>query len=217
LALYYALGAVLAAAAAVAIGGWAWWLFWLAFALGLVAANYAFFGPEGFGKAADGRMSLGAIVLLLPYLLPAGLNGWLWRRGQGPAVEIRDGVHISGLPRRAEAVRFATVIDLCAELPATAAPAQCLALPMLDLATPEPARLREAAQAIEQARQRGPILVCCALGFSRSAAAIATWLATHHGYNGEEAIEQIRRAWPHVRLKMAARAAIDEAARRRPS
>jgi protein-tyrosine phosphatase/membrane-associated phospholipid phosphatase len=214
LALYYALGAALMAAAASAIGGWGWWLFWPAFSLTLVAANYAFLGPGGFEKGPDGRMTFGAIVLLLPYLLAAGLNGWLWRRGQAPAAEIRDSVHISGLPRRAEAARFATVIDLCAELPATAAPAQCQALPMLDLATPEPDRLREAARLIEQARARGPVLVCCALGFSRSAAAIATWLAIHHRYNGEDAIGEIRRAWPHVRLKMAARAAIDEAAGR---
>lgn len=217
LALYYALGAAFAAAAAIVIGGWGWWLFWPAFSLALVAANYAFFGPQGFEKAPDGRMSLGPVVLLLPYLLAAGFNGWLWRRGQGPAVEIRDGVHISGLPRRAEAARFATVIDLCAELPATAAPAQCQALPMLDLVTPEPGRLREAAQAIEQARARGPVLVCCALGFSRSAAAIATWLGIHHGYHGEDAIEEIRRTWPHVRLKMGARVAIDQAASRKSS
>ncbi|MGH6940147.1 hypothetical protein, partial [Hypericibacter sp.] len=214
LALYYALGAVLAAAAASVIGGWGWWLFWPAFSLALVAANYAFLGAAGFEKAPDGRMSLGAIVLLLPYLLAAAFNGWLWRYGQGPAVEIRDGVHISGLPRRAEAARFATVIDLCAELPATAAPAQCRALPMLDLVTPEPERLREAAGLIEQARSQGPVLVCCALGFSRSAAAIATWIAIHHRVDGENAIEEIRRAWPHVRLKMAARAAINEAAAR---
>ena len=217
LAFYYAVGAALAAGAAFAIGGWGWWLFWLSFALTLVAANYALFGPEGFGKATDGRMSLGAVILLLPYLLPAALNGWLWRRGQGPAVEIRDGVHISGLPRRAEAARFATVIDLCAELPATAARAQCRALPMLDLVAPEPDRLREAARMIEEARPRGPVLVCCALGFSRSAAAIATWLAIHHRDSGEDAIEEIRRAWPHVRLKLAARAAIDEAAPRKSS
>jgi hypothetical protein len=215
LALYYAAGAIMTAAAAIAIGGWGWWLFWPSFSLALVAANYAFLGPDGFEKGADGRMTLGAIMLFLPYLLAAKINSRLWR-GLRHAVEIRDGVHISGLPSRREAARFATVIDLCAELPATAVPAQCRALPMLDLATPEPHRLREAARLIEEARPRGPVLVCCALGFSRSTAAIATWLAIHGRFNSADAIEEIRRVWPYVRLKMAARAAIEEAVRGGP-
>jgi protein-tyrosine phosphatase/membrane-associated phospholipid phosphatase len=215
LALYYASGAALAAAAAIAVGGWGWWLFWPALALALVAASYAFIGPDGFQKGPDGRMSLGAVALHLPYLLAAGLNGWLWRRGHRAPVEVRSGVHINGLPSRAVASRFATVIDLCAELPATAAPAQCWALPMLDLVTPEPEALHEAARMIEQARRRGPVLVCCALGFSRSAAAIATWLVVHCAFSAEDAIEEIRRVWPYVRLKMAARAAIAEAGQRR--
>jgi protein-tyrosine phosphatase/membrane-associated phospholipid phosphatase len=214
LAICYLAGAALAAAAALLVGGWGWWLFWLSLALTLVALNYGFFGPEGFQKGADGRMTLGAAALLLPYLLAAQINGWLWRRGRRDAVEIRGGVHISGLPSRREAARFPTVIDLCAELPGTAPPGHCWARPMLDLVAPEPAALREAALTIEQARQRGPVLVCCALGFSRSAAAIATWLMLHHVPGIDAAIAEIKRAWPHLRLDPAALAAINEAGRR---
>jgi protein-tyrosine phosphatase/membrane-associated phospholipid phosphatase len=214
LALYYASGAVLAAAAALSIGGWGWWLFWLSLSLMMVAASYAFFGPEGFQKGPDGRMALGARALLWPYLLAARINGWLWRRGRRDAAEIRGGVHINGLPSRREAARFPTVIDLCAELPGTAPPERCWAWPMLDLVTPEPETLRAAALMIEQARQRGPVLVCCALGFSRSAAAIATWLMLHHVPGIDAAIAEIKRAWPHLRLDAAALAAIDKAGRR---
>jgi membrane-associated phospholipid phosphatase len=213
LALYYAAGSVLLAAGGIEIGGWGWWLFWPAFSFALVAANYGFLGAEGFEKAADGRMALGALVLLLPYLLLAKLNSRLWRSGPRRAVEIRDGVHIDGLPGRGEAARFTTVIDLCAELPATATPKQCRALPMLDLVTPSPERLYEAARVFEEARRRGPVLVCCALGFSRSPAAIATWLSIQGKIDALQAIEEIRRVWPHVRLRMADRIAIERAAR----
>jgi protein-tyrosine phosphatase/membrane-associated phospholipid phosphatase len=214
LAVCYLAGAALTAAGALVIGGWGWWLFWLSLALMLVALNYGFFGPEGFQKGADGRMTPGAAALLLPYLLAARINGWLWRHGRRDAVEIRSGVHISGLPRRREAARFPTVVDLCAELPATVPRGRCWARPMLDLVAPESAALREAALTIERARQRGPVLVCCALGFSRSAAAIATWLMLHHVPGLDAAIAEIKRVWPHLRLDPAALAAIDEAGQR---
>jgi protein-tyrosine phosphatase len=84
---------------------------------------------------------------------------------------------------------------------------------MLDLVTPSPERLYEAARLIEEARRRGPVLVCCALGFSRSPAAIATWLSIQGKIDALQAIEEIRRVWPHVRLRMADRIAIERAAR----
>jgi len=72
-------------------------------------------------------------------------------------------------------------------------------LPMLDLVPPPAAQLRDAAVAIAHARAEGPVLVCCALGYSRSAAAVATWLLTSHTANTiHEAIDMIRRARPQI-------------------
>ena len=57
--------------------------------------------------------------------------------------------------------------------------------------------LSAAAEAIERARARGRVLVCCALGFSRSAAAVAAWLvATGRAANLEAAIAQISARGP---------------------
>jgi protein-tyrosine phosphatase len=43
----------------------------------------------------------------------------------------------------------------------------------------------------------GPVLVCCALGFSRSAVAVAAWLvATGRAAAAAEAVELVRRARP---------------------
>ena len=45
----------------------------------------------------------------------------------------------------------------------------------------------------------GPVLVCCALGYSRSAVAAAAWLiAAGHATDTEDALAQVRRARPQV-------------------
>ena len=75
------------------------------------------------------------------------------------------------------------------------------ALPVLDLTAPTPAQCLEAAQAIERLREHGPLLVCCALGYSRSASAVAAWLL-HSGRAStvDEALAIIRTARPDVVL-----------------
>ena len=57
---------------------------------------------------------------------------------------------------------------------------------------------------IEQARAGGSVLVCCALGYSRSAAAIATWLVdTGRSADMAAAIDRIRRQRPAIVLDAA--------------
>ncbi len=169
LASRYGAGAAAIGALALFGGGAALWLLWPAISLALVAANYAFFGPAGFQKGPDGRMTLAACVLLAPYLAAAWINSRLWTRQQPAPATVADGVALGRLPDRAVAAGFSTVIDLCAELPrppghAAAGPGQWRAFPTLDLVAPEPDLLRAAAAAIEDGRARGPVLVCCALG-----------------------------------------------------
>ena len=84
---------------------------------------------------------------------------------------------------------------------------------MLDLVAPEPRTLRGAAQAIERVRESGPVLVCCALGYGRSAAATAAWLlVTGRAATAEAAIERVRAARPRIVVNDATRAAIAAAA-----
>ncbi len=56
-------------------------------------------------------------------------------------------------------------------------------------------------QAIERLRASGPVLVCCALGYSRSATAVAAWLL-HSGRAAtvDEALAIIRTARTDVVL-----------------
>ena len=76
-----------------------------------------------------------------------------------------------------------------------------VALPQLDLVPPSAHELQRAADAIEQARTRGAVLVCCALGVSRSACAVAAWLLrTGRAANVDAAIACVRAARPTVVL-----------------
>ncbi|MDD1016360.1 phosphatase PAP2/dual specificity phosphatase family protein [Pseudomonas rubra] len=202
LALRYGAGATLLAGLALYLGGVALWLMWPAVALLLVALNYAQLGVEGFQKGADGQLSFAVRWLLAPYLVGAWLNSRGWTRRRPQADEVCDGVYLGRIPGKGEAAHFAAIVDLCAELPAAVAPghAYC-ALPSLDLVVPTAERCREAALAIEQLRAQGPVLVCCALGYSRSASAVAAWLVlSGRCANAAQAQQRISQARPGVVL-----------------
>lgn len=202
LAARYGLGAALCAAIAFSQQGACLWLLWPGVALLLVALNYALFGAGGFQKRADGRHSCAVRWLLAPYLAAAWLNSRLWTRRHPQPDEVCDGVYLGRLPAKGEATAFSAVVDLCAELPMTPAPGQHYrSLPSLDLVVPQAALCREAAAAIEALRGHGPLLVCCALGYSRSASAVAAWLVLSGRCKDVEGAEAlIRRARPGVVL-----------------
>jgi protein-tyrosine phosphatase len=96
---------------------------------------------------------------------------------------------------------FAGVVDLAAELGGARGNHELAVVPLLDLTTPAPQALADAATAIERLRARGPVLVCCALGYSRSACAVAAWLlATGRAATVETALAQVRSARAQVVL-----------------
>jgi len=215
LATRYLFGGGLIAALALWIGGVGLWLLWPAMSLVLVAANYAILGPAGFQKDAQGHMSLAARLLLAPYLAGAFVNSRSWTRREPKPVAIGDGVWLWRIPSARETTGFTTVVDLCAELPGAATTRAWMCIPMLDLVAPQPAQLRCAAASIERARSAGTVLVCCALGYSRSAAAVATWLVTsNRAENMSEAIEKVHRARPRMVIDVPLRAAIATATER---
>jgi len=193
LAAGYLTGAVAIAVVAWAIAGTALWLLWISVSLLLVALNYAVFGTDGFQKTRDGRMSFAARTLLAPYLLAAFLNSRWQTREDDDAVPVTDDVWIGRFPDARTSSRFGAVVDVTAELPAMANGRVWTCVPMLDLVPPDPELLRRAASCIEVERRRGRTLVCCALGYSRSAAAVATWLvATGASPSMSDAVEYIR-------------------------
>jgi hypothetical protein len=194
LAAAYAAGAVAFGALALALGGAGLWLFWPAAALLLVSANYAAFGADGFQKDAMGLATPAAFWLFGPHRWAAWINSRVWTCHAPDPVPVQDGVWLGRMPGPRVAARFAGTVDLAAELLPPRG-ARVSAFPTLDLVAPDPGLLAEAALAIEQIRRGGPVLVCCALGYSRSAAAVAAWLlSTGRAPDVETAAATVRSA-----------------------
>lgn len=201
LALRYGLAAALCSALGVSVGGFALWLLWPGLSLLMVALNYALFDAQGFQKRADGRLSAASNWLLAPYLVAAWLNSRAWTRHHPQPDEVADGVWLGRIPGRGEAQAFAAIADLSAELPCRVEGKVYRELASLDLIAPNTAHCLQAATAIENLRGHGPVLVCCALGYSRSATAVAAWLL-HSGRcrSVAEAVSLLRQARPQIVL-----------------
>lgn len=204
LAAYYAAGACALLITGTLVWGSALWLWWPAVSLAFVAFAYAGGGAATFQKSSDGQHSLAVRVLLWPYHVGAWINSRAWTSRLVHAAEVADGIHIGRIPSTAST--SLSVVDLTAELHKPAGLANWRSVPALDLvAVPLPA-LREAVRHIEHMRlshagQASGVLVCCALGFSRSAAAVAAWLvASGRAANVADAVAAVQRVRPQVRI-----------------
>jgi len=179
-----------------------WWiLLWPAFSFSLVSAAYATGNVEALGKKG-GRVP----VWIWPYTALAWVNSRCWLAGRS---EVADGVYIGRAPYGREREGLGSVVDLTGELPLLAQ----AHVPMLDLAVPSIEQIAASVAAIEGLRDRRPTLVCCALGYSRSAAAVAAWLyGSGRASTIEEAIGMVRRARPQVVIGPALVALLHDAA-----
>ena len=180
LAARYASGAAVFVLPALAGGAWLWSL-WVVVSLGLLALIHL--GPGGAGlQKTSGRHSAAVRMLLAPYLLGARINQRLWSHRRPDRDLICDEVWLGALPAGLE--------PIVGRQPA-----------LLDLVPPSPAALAEAAHSIETLRAHSPVLVCCALGYGRSAAAVAAWLVlSGRAPDAAEAIARIRARRPRIVL-----------------
>ncbi len=193
-------------------GGISLWLLWPGAACLLAAAAYGRFGAAGWQKQDDGRHSLAAALLMWPLHAAAALNRRLWLHGQPLSAEVCPRLHIGSLAALKD---FQVALDLCAELPACQYPPHYRCRPMLDMVPPPPAALREAADSVQDLLDTHPVpvLVCCALGYGRSAAVVLVWLLRHGGCAGlDEALACLRQARPKMVLPEATRQAVLAAA-----
>jgi len=206
----YLAGSVLLVGLAAAVSGAAWWLLWPAGSLAVVGAVYFIGRPDLFQKA-NGEMPPAIVGLLAPYLGMAWLNTRLWTWNAGAANEIVEDVWLGRVHGETEllARRFRSIVDLNAELPVPTAGLAYRAVPMLDLLPPAVEQLHAAVEAIQESER--PTLVCCALGYSRSAAAVAAWLvASGRSSSMEGAISQITARRPQIALGAAHRARLKD-------
>jgi protein-tyrosine phosphatase len=87
-------------------------------------------------------------------------------------------------------------------LPRLAPSAAYHCIPVLDLTVPSQKQLQAAVAIVEEWHRAGrTVLVCCALGYSRSALVAAAWLSGHLGLSDpSEALAHLRRSRPAVVL-----------------
>jgi membrane-associated phospholipid phosphatase len=215
LAAVYGTGAVVVAVVSVVLGGAGLWLLWPAVSLVMVALAYAVLGPGAFARRPDGRLGWPTVALFLPYLIAARINVHAWTHRSPAPVAIADGVRLGRLPGLADAPGPAgeTIVNVAAEMDPPGGRA-VVAVPMLDLVTPPAEVLAAAADAAERARRSGPVLVACALGYSRSAATVATWLLrTGRAPDAAAACAAVRAAKPLTVISPALESAVAAAGR----
>src|SRR5207247_924060 len=194
------------------VGGAAWWLLWPAASLLIVAGIY-FAGRAELFQKVNGILPPAMVWLLAPYLGAAWLNSRLWTRRESAANEITNGIWLGRLPRKIErnGPAIASIVDLTAELPINTTGIVYRGVPMLDLAVPTLGQLDAAVNAIEELESSRPTLVCCALGYSRGAAALAAWMtASGKTRSLNESIELIRARRPKIALNREQRARLEE-------
>jgi protein-tyrosine phosphatase len=108
------------------------------------------------------------------------------------------------------------IVDVTAEMFCAGAGTHYVNVPQLDLVPPTVSQIERFVQAIEGALAHRPVLVCCALGFSRSATAIAAWLvASGRAATYADAIEHVRSKRPAVVFSAAHVAALERFAGQR--
>ena len=203
LAVRYTLAAAVAGAIALALSGCGLWLLWVAGALALVAAIYGLFDEPAFQKRGDGSMSAASWWLLAPYFIGAWINSRWWTRSSKRASVVAPGLMLGRAPTRRERNELGAraLVDLTAELPLPTRDIYYAQVALLDLVPPTAEQLGRAVAAIEQALGRGATLVCCALGFSRSAAAATAWLvATGRAASIDAALAHVRSVRPGIVL-----------------
>lgn len=209
----YGAGALLTSGIALLLGGTSLWLAWLGLALAMVATNYAWCGASGFQKQ-EGRHSLAAALLLAPYTLAAWMNSRLWTRNSPQPDCIAGDVWLGRLPTANEMQvgNFSALCDFTAELPAPIGSWRYAGHPWLDLLPPTADQLLAAARSIEALRGQGPVLVACALGYSRSAGAVAVWLCSSGlATNMENALALLAEKRPGIVIGTDLRTALAEA------
>jgi protein-tyrosine phosphatase len=217
-AVYFA-GAAGLIAAAVRLGGLGWLLLWPAGSLLIVAMAYATGSTQLFCRR-DGTMSRASVALLAPYMAVVWLNSRWWTRGQPAVQEIVPGVWLGRAPSRSERDRFriASIVELAPELLIDREGIAYRGVPMLDLVVPAAHDLEAAVKAIDVLQTDRPTLVCCALGYSRSAMVAAAWLvASRNAPSVDSAIALLRARRRRVILSPAHRARLEEWAQTRGS
>lgn len=174
-------------------------LLWPAGALLIVSAGYAGLGTRVFQKDDNGYLSLSARILLWPYLIGAWLSKQWFSRHLSKTTHIMGGISLGSFPKKSLPV--GAVLDLTAEFHRGGGQlTPWSAYPLMDLLVPQENDIQQAVAKLIQLRAtHDGVLVCCALGLSRSATIVAAWLLVQrHVSSAHQAMAVIRTRRPQV-------------------
>jgi protein-tyrosine phosphatase len=205
---YYTAGAFVLAACALLFWPLGALLLWPAVALAIVAAAYFQFGAFVFRKI-DGVIPWSTLVVLGPCIAGQHISRWYYRRRCRAWDAVTPDVWIGAALNDSEAIAaigegVTAVLDVTAEF--SAPPAfRAIAyhnIPILDLTAPQTDQLREMATFIGEHAKGGIVYVHCKIGYSRSAAAVASYLLlSGRAVDVEDALMTIRRARPSIVIR----------------
>lgn len=181
-------------------------LLWFSLGFSLLAAAYLLERPQLFGKRQNGTLAPWAVVIALPVVV---LNYGLWTfksllREEPASHEIAPRIFVGRLPLPGDLPAGITVIvDVTSELiahPQIRIHPGYRVYPMLDDGFVEPHELEWiVAELIELP---GPMLIHCAAGHGRSATlAAAIAIARGHFVDPEQAVAEMQRVRPKIRLR----------------
>lgn len=199
---FYCLSAIGIALLATYFSGIVLLLYWLSIALLLVGLNYLLFGANGFQKNHHGRFAWAVWLLYAPYIAIAWVNSRLWTRKCHQVDHIIDNLYLGRIPDKTflQQQPFSAILDLCAELPMPHYQGDYCLISILDMTVPSAHSLNKIVKQIDDYHQQHDnVLICCALGFSRSAVAIVAWLLwTQKAQSIAQAIDIVRITRPTV-------------------
>ena len=177
----------------------AWYgLLWPALALLWLAAVYGHADAAAWQKQATGKHTLAVSLFALPLRLMYRANMAYWLRGKALSAQVTERIHVGSI---LAAPDFHAVVDVCAEYPLAVMPSYYATAPMLDMVPADVAALRAATDALHQMlqQQNQPVLVCCALGYSRSVAVVLVYLLRQgHAHDLQAALKLLQQARPDM-------------------
>ena len=196
-------------------GGVAWILTWPASNFLVVAAGYLGIGPRVFAKRADGRLSIHALLFLLPFLLYTWSMWHMLRifSRESSIDQLVDGVWLGRrllgheLP---DSVR--RVIDLTAEFvepPRIRGLPSYLCSPIMDAGVPSWEQLNSIVEWLREECE-GDTLIHCAQGHGRTATIAAAFLIASGQCQGvNDAVSHIKTSRPTANLNATQRSFLD--------
>lgn len=210
---FIALGGVLAFYAA-EFRGWFWILLWPATSFFLVGVSYLGLGPRIFGKQKNGTLAWYSVILLLPYFL---FTWGVWHllrivRKEDCYNEVASGLFVG---RRAFAHELPKEISMVVDLTCEFSEPQGVSdvptyvcFPTLDASVPPDKDFIRLVDTV--ANFSGKIYIHCAEGHGRSGTlATAVLIARGHAADVDEALNQLTKIRPEIRLGKEQRALLE--------